>query len=153
MSNPVHMALCMMRDGEDFEAAERLLNDLSSADALETPEGSPYSIGGVLAHAHYWQTTFLRWAKGEEFEPEDTDWPEVTSATFPLFRDGFLRQLDEAVNMAEAGTGDAKQLLRIAIHGGYHLGQIATLRQMLGLWPVQGGFDTWDSHDPETDEA
>ncbi len=34
-------------------------------------------------------------------------------------------------------------LLSMAVHNGYHFGQIVLLRQMLGDWPPEGGAYTW----------
>ena len=34
-------------------------------------------------------------------------------------------------------------LTNFAGHGVYHLGQVVTLRQGLGLWPPPSGGDTW----------
>ena len=38
-------------------------------------------------------------------------------------------------------TRDA--LVHVAHHNAYHLGQIVSLRQAMGLWPPAGGGWTW----------
>ena len=37
----------------------------------------------------------------------------------------------------------ADQLVSLALHNTYHIGQIVTVRRMLGLWPPPSGGDTW----------
>ena len=34
-------------------------------------------------------------------------------------------------------------LWQTAVHNSYHIGQVALLRRALGIWPPQGGGDTW----------
>jgi uncharacterized damage-inducible protein DinB len=34
-------------------------------------------------------------------------------------------------------------LWQIMVHNSYHVGQIAMLMRMLGLWPPRAGADTW----------
>ncbi len=34
-------------------------------------------------------------------------------------------------------------LLHAAVHSSHHLGQIVTLRQLLGAWPPEAGSMTW----------
>ena len=34
-------------------------------------------------------------------------------------------------------------ILQAAMHSGHHLGQIITMRQLMGLWPPPGGTITW----------
>jgi hypothetical protein len=37
------------------------------------------------------------------------------------------------------GTG----LLHAAVHNSHHLGQVVTIRQLMGLWPPAAGSMTW----------
>jgi uncharacterized damage-inducible protein DinB len=45
-------------------------------------------------------------------------------------------------NTQVAGTLETV-LWQMVAHNSYHVGQIAMLRQVLGVWPPRGGGDTW----------
>jgi uncharacterized damage-inducible protein DinB len=34
-------------------------------------------------------------------------------------------------------------ILHVVVHNGHHLGQIVTMRQLMGLWPPAAGSMTW----------
>ena len=88
-------------------------------------------------------------------------WPDAGAADWEARRDSFLQGLEAAVSMGEdpAGLGRPVRpaiefpplaaitiggvLTHMAIHNAHHLGQVVTLRQMLGIWPPPGGSFTW----------
>jgi uncharacterized damage-inducible protein DinB len=44
---------------------------------------------------------------------------------------------------AERASSLGDLLWQTLVHNSYHVGQIAMLRRMLGLWPPRTGGDTW----------
>ena len=126
-------------EGEYLSPAE-ILTDLTEEQATTIPPGSPYSIAQVLAHMNYWQARRFAILRGEPWQDakhlSDTFAPPAPGAWDQLVSH-FLVDLETIRQMA-----DAKQQYSYAdraLHNGYHLGQIALLRQMLGIWPPAGG--------------
>ena len=76
-------------------------------------------------------------------------------------RERYVRSIDEAKRLVESDSladsllpSDANvaslaresrgsALLRGAMHNSHHLGQIITIRRLMGLWPPPGGTITW----------
>ena len=49
-----------------------------------------------------------------------------------------------AIELPELGNYVVRDaLIHMATHNSHHLGQIVTLRQLMGLWPPRGGGWTW----------
>ncbi|HVK06268.1 MAG TPA: DinB family protein [Armatimonadaceae bacterium] len=145
--------------GEEYQPPANLLSDLSPEQALEVPPGSPYSIADVLAHVVFWQELWLALIEGREgprpAEGKNADWPRVTPEEWgPLFEQ-FVSGQELAWSLAETGEAElsrllesgftvGEQILRLTQHNNYHFGQVALLRQMLGLWPTAAGDDAWE---------
>lgn len=141
----------------DYDSPAVLLGDLTSEQANRKPVGAPYSIAEVVAHMHVWQDFIVRRARGQDAvrpEGDAADWPAATPETWPVLRADFLHGVgefktllltDDAAALTRIYGDDvthAERLLNIALHGAYHLGQIALLRRELGLWPPADGDDT-----------
>jgi uncharacterized damage-inducible protein DinB len=139
------------------------LEGLSPALAGRRVPGAPHTIFQVLHHMIYWQDiTIARLRRESPERPRSADlgWqappvPEDSSdweAAVAQFGEG-LRALEELVSQpafdlggpadSARGTTAREELLMIAGHNSYHLGQIVTLRQMFGSWPPPKGGDTW----------
>lgn len=142
-------AVRQMADGEDYTPLPRLIKDLTSEQAAQKPLDFPYSIATVVWHAEFWICAWIAMIEGGDpfrgYDP-DASWPDVPPAGWPEARDGLLRSLQEARALAvreEIKTGEDsaadRHLLQIAVHTAYHIGQVALLRQSLGLWPPAGG--------------
>ncbi len=139
------------------------LEGLSPAQAGARVAGAPHTIYQVLAHMIYWQDITIARLRREAPErpassdlgwqtrpaPEDAgDW----EATIAGFAEG-LRAIEE--HLADPGfdlsgpadaarrTSAREELLMIQGHNSYHLGQIVTLRQLLGAWPPPKGGSAW----------
>ncbi|HEU4741728.1 MAG TPA: hypothetical protein VFS50_09065 [Meiothermus sp.] len=84
-------------------------------------------------------------------------WPEINPEEWEALRDPFLKNLETAAAFDEpvlsgpllehGWLGWEKRtvgsaLADIAVHQAHHLGQLVTLRQLLGAWPEEGGL-TW----------
>ena len=127
------------------------------------PEGFPHSIWQLLEHMRIAQRDIVRWAVDADWRsppwPEGY-WPEpldpVDDATWNATLDGWrqdraelLRWLDEdgdgsggagfeptaAIPFDEQGRPYLRQMWLAATHDSYHLGQVVTLRRVLGAWP------------------
>lgn len=44
---------------------------------------------------------------------------------------------------SKARESRGSSLVRAALHHSHHLGQVITLRRLMGLWPPPGGTITW----------
>jgi len=143
--------------GGEFLPPERLMGDLTEAQALAVLPGSLYSIAQIVAHMHYWQEGNIARTRGEK-PPR----PEHLDDTFPVpqvgeweaLRIAFLGGLDVCAQVAAEKAGETSpdrddtsvgyDLAECpALHSAYHYGQIAMLRQIQGLWPPEGGDDSW----------
>jgi uncharacterized damage-inducible protein DinB len=117
---------------------------VGAADAATKVPGMPYSLATNLRHTVTWQDFWLAKLAGgaqrsgleqwrEDFRPAGEDeWPELRSR--------FLRGLEAARSLARARpfrhkcASDAEAcetLLRIAVHGAYHVGQMNLLKRAL----------------------
>ncbi len=154
--------------GAHTDATACLLG-LSAETAGTLAAGAPNSIFQIVFHINYWMDYELqRLAGGSPAYPEHAaeSWPvtpaprdatewtasverfktllaEMTrlgrdSAT--LGRPVVVTSLADHANMART-AGDV--LIQTVVHNSYHLGQVAFLRRMLGVWPPATGSDTW----------
>jgi uncharacterized damage-inducible protein DinB len=123
------------------------------------PDGAPHSIFQIVNHMVYWQDFSLRWLAGDKPpSPRHAaqSWPgkakpsgaEDWDRTLEQLRRG-LAELDrwaaEEEPFSDRGSGKTtlEILQMIATHNSYHVGQVATLRQLLEAWPPPGGGATW----------
>lgn len=148
--------LSRLLDWEDahrgFEAAVRdVPADLRGA----RPEELPYSPWELLEHLRRAQRDILDFCRDPAYEePESMDayWPadpepptpdawEQSVAAFRADRIA-LQALaaDPGIDLFAAvpqGTGQTflRELLLVADHNAYHVGQLITVRRLLGIWP------------------
>ncbi|HEX2863522.1 MAG TPA: DinB family protein [Deinococcales bacterium] len=135
--------------GHDHASARRLLDGIPPERAATAPDGLPYSIAGLVAHANA-NLEFNR-ARIEGREAgEPVRWPPVEAAEWPALAETFLANLAALRRLAE--TADLNRVLdppdgnepgwtvgyklaaSVGKHTSYHLGQVAVLRRLLGLW-------------------
>jgi uncharacterized damage-inducible protein DinB len=142
----------------------RALEQLSCEDAERRPTGASHSIAEIVAHAAFWQDWYLDRCDGAAapIAPKAAEgWPAVAPRSWPDVHDRFIRGLERAVALAGRDDGldrpitppiefaplaeytvrDA--LVHVSVHNAHHLGQVITLRQMMGLWPPPSGSWTW----------
>ena len=142
-----------------------IVDGLTDDQAHAKPHGFPHSIAEIVAHICHWQEWFndaiVNGFTGIAKHAVD-GWPTVPDGGWDSVRARFLRSIDEAKRLAvqSASLGDpllppgvqiaslAKEshgsgILLGALHNGHHLGQIITLRQLMGLWPPPGGTISW----------
>ena len=143
---------------------ERILDGLTAADAARRIAGGPHSIVEVVAHMGYWQAWFLDRITGRPVPMPASaakGWPAAGEAEWSRVHDEFVDGLNRAVMVAETPDERSRRvepsiefpplaeytvadaLTHVAMHNAHHLGQIVTLRQMLGAWPPPEGSWTW----------
>ena len=133
---------------------ERALGGLTPEQAGQVPVGLPHSVADLVAHVAFWQTYLLSVLRGEDpawVESAADGWPEARD--WEALKNRFLADLDalaayarDEAFMLSLGTEGRFRLVPLtsfAGHGLYHLGQVVTVRQLLGAWPPPGGGDTW----------
>jgi uncharacterized damage-inducible protein DinB len=140
------------------------VDDLSPDDAVVRVAGAPHSIAEIIAHVAFWQDWFLARCRREPramVTSAAQGWPQIDAAGWSELRTRFLADVDAAVALSEDPgriaqplsppidfpplaaytVGDA--LTHVAIHNAHHLGQVITLRQVMGRWPPPAGSWTW----------
>lgn len=148
-----------------FHGPAVVLDGIPKEQAHAKPHGLPHSIAEIVAHMCYWQEWFNGCA-GSGFNglPEHAaeGWPAVPPEGWEAIRSRYLAAIEESKRIVAAsqqldepllppgvpipfldkescGSG----ILHAAVHNGHHLGQIVTMRQLLGLWPPAAGPMTW----------
>lgn len=121
----------------------------------EVPEGLPYSAWQLLEHLRIAQADIVEFCIGKNYRekkwPEDywpkdaaprraSDWDESVSSI-----DEDRRQFIKLISASKidlfaplpSGTGQTlfHEACLIIDHNAYHLGEIVTLRRLLGAWP------------------
>jgi len=144
------------------------VEDISADLASRQVDGFPHSIAQLVFHMNYWMEYELRRIRGER-----PKYPEhnaesfaassaVDAAEWPRLRKQFGAMLAELAAVAQSAraeldrevgsvhAGDEKVagtveavLWQMVAHNSYHVGQIAMIRRVLGVWPPRAGGDTW----------
>jgi uncharacterized damage-inducible protein DinB len=151
-------------EGVHLEPAA-ILDGLTADQAHAKPHDLPHSIAEIVAHICYWQEWFndavVSGFTGIAKHAVD-GWPAVPPGAWEALRTRYLHSIEEAKRIAAesdsldkpflpsgldipslANESRGAGLLRAAVHSSHHLGQIITIRQLLGLWPPPGGTITW----------
>ena len=144
------------------------IEGLSAEIAARQVAGFPHSVAQLVFHMNYWMHYDLRRARGEkppypthnsESFPATT---ELASAEWMNLQERFTELVNQAAELANSNRADLARriegthpshqqradtlealLWQLVAHNSYHIGQIATIRRMLGAWPPHGGGDTW----------
>jgi uncharacterized damage-inducible protein DinB len=129
------------------------------------PNGLPHSIAEIVAHMCYWQEWFNGCAvagfTGIAQHAVD-GWPAVPADEWDTLCARYLRTVDDAKRIvaqsdslaepilppgvpiaALAKESHGSGILHAAVHNSHHLGQILTMRQLMGLWPPPSGTIAW----------
>jgi uncharacterized damage-inducible protein DinB len=143
----------------------RVLDGLTPDHAHAKPHGLPHSIAEIVAHMCYWQEWFNGCAvtgfTGIAQHAAD-GWPAVPADGWDAVRTRYLQSIEEAKRIAAesdslgapllppgvqipvlAKESHGSGIVHAALHNAHHLGQVITLRQLMGLWPPPGGTITW----------
>lgn len=143
-------------------APEKIVDDLTAAQAEAAPQGAPHSIAVIVAHMAFWQDWFYDRCVGRATAMPASaapGWPAVAAGDWPRVRDAFVTRLRQMAEFdADAGAKRVTPaiefpplahytvhdaLIHVATHNSHHLGQIVLLRQLMGAWPPPAGSWTW----------
>jgi uncharacterized damage-inducible protein DinB len=148
-----------------FLGPSAVLDGLTAEQAQAKPHGLPHSIAELVAHMSYWQEWFNGCAAAGftgMAEHAAEGWPAVPAGAWDAVRERYFVAIQEAERLAATSERLAEAVLppgvdipplakescgsgvlQAAMHSGHHLGQIVTIRQLLGLWPPPSGSMTW----------
>jgi uncharacterized damage-inducible protein DinB len=152
---PFRELLARVLAWEDAHAGyESAVAEISPAARATQPAGLPYSAWQLVEHLRITQHDILDFCRNPNYKaldwpadywparpapPSDKAWNESISA-FRRDREA-LQQLaaDESVDLTARiphGSGQtyARELLLVADHTSYHVGQLILLRRVLGIW-------------------
>jgi uncharacterized damage-inducible protein DinB len=145
-----------------FAPPAQALNGLTAELAERHTGGAAHSIAEIVAHMTFWQDWFCHRLEGVHrpmVASAALGWPEPQPGGWEESRAQFLAGLErvaahgassldrpvtpaiEFPPLARYTARDA--LVHVAHHNAYHIGQIVSLRQSMGLWPPPGGGWTW----------
>jgi uncharacterized damage-inducible protein DinB len=158
----------LIRGKGAFTDALACVSGLGAASAGQRA-GAPYSIYELVFHMNYWMDHELArltgaspaypehaaesWPRSAE-PPSEDEWRVVETRFGALLQRMIELARDEAgaarpvaitssAPHANQGSTQRDVLWQTVVHNAYHLGQVATVRRMLGVWPPAGGGDTW----------
>jgi uncharacterized damage-inducible protein DinB len=157
MSQPTR-ALGLVHDvhgGEPWHAfsTRRILEGVTARQAATPPGGGAHSIWEIVLHMTAWTHEVASRLRGHEpGDPAEGDWPPVGDATDGAWQaalaalDAAQQELSEAVagvpesrwqerpGSRDTAPGAGKTLLEtlegLAVHHGYHAGQISLLKRL-----------------------
>jgi uncharacterized damage-inducible protein DinB len=145
------------------------VEDLSADVAAKQVEGFPHSIGQLVFHMNYWMDHDLRRIRGENPKYPEHNSESFPSQSIPVdaqewdrLREEFFALLHETAEFANSGREELDRgiepthpshkeraasleaaLWQLVAHNSYHIGQIAMIRRVLGVWPPRAGGDSW----------
>ncbi|PSQ77116.1 MAG: DinB family protein [Bacteroidetes bacterium QH_7_62_13] len=122
----------------------------------DRPDGMPYSVWELVEHLRRAQRDILEYCRDPNYEARewpDSYWPDTAGPPTPeawneavsgvqddhdalcaMVRDERL-DLYDTVPSSDEHTY-LREMLLVADHNAYHIGQIVTVRRQLGLWPT-----------------
>jgi len=127
-------------EGEDIPKIGHLLKRMDAETAARSLPGWPYSILTNLAHADFWQQTWLGRIEGTPRPKFQDDWRVPSAEEFPAVRESFLRNLQRArdiagrwpvAHRAKSDERALHMLVSLAVHDAYHIGQIKLMARIL----------------------
>jgi uncharacterized damage-inducible protein DinB len=141
----------------------QVIENLSAQEAMRRLNGASHSIAEIVAHMVFWQEWVRHRCEGiaQPIPQKATEgWPDIQKDAWPAMASRFVHGLEGLVKMGESGDLDQKivpavevphladmtrrdGVIHVANHNSHHLGQIITLRQLMGLWPPPSGGMTW----------
>lgn len=149
-------AIAHLLDWEDAHVGfEKAVAGLPSELRGQAPSGLPYSPWQLLEHIRLTQHDILEFCRNPSYEeldwPKDY-WPESASPPSAAAWDksvAAVRKDREALKQlalnpgidllarVQAGDGQTylRELLLVADHTAYHLGELVVVRRALGAWP------------------
>jgi uncharacterized damage-inducible protein DinB len=156
MTTSIRTIIARLLDWEDAHASfDKIVSNLPPKLRGQVSAGLPYSPWQLLEHLRITQRDILDFCVNASYKerdwpddywprtkapPRDSDWDESIES-FRNDRDA-LKQLalDERIDlMAVVPAGEdqtyLRELLLVADHTAYHLGEMVVVRRALGAWP------------------
>ena len=147
--------VALLEGGEAHIKTEAALAGISSEFRNVRPVASVRSVWEELEHMRIAQEDILRYTLDPQWKSPEWPagyWPaETQSVTDEMWKasvDGFFADLKEVIRLTQDSAVDLaaklphgewrtylRQILLIADHNAYHLGQIVQTRKLLGDWP------------------
>lgn len=144
----------LLRGGSAHLDFDKAIEDLPADLRGVRPDGMPHSVWELVEHLRITQWDILEFSRNPSHA--SPDWPEGYWPKSPTPPDAaaweetvaaFRRDLQAMQNLVDNpktdlyaklpwGTGQTilREAMLVADHNAYHLGQIVTVRQMLGAW-------------------
>jgi len=127
----------------------------------ERPEALPYSVWELVEHIRRAQHDILVYCRDPDYEMPDWPgdfWPdEQAPADAAAWTESLAAVADDRDALCELAREEPldlydpvpssdehtylRELLLVADHNAYHVGQIVTVRRQLGLWPPTGDHE------------
>ena len=148
--------LVALLDWKDAHATfDRSVEGVPLEDRGKVPDGATHSLWQIVEHLRLAQKDILDFCVNPAYE--EPDWPddywplnpvppsdEAWDAAILAYREDRVRVMELAKDTSldlftriPHGTGQTylREILLVADHNAYHIGQIVLLRRLLGNWP------------------
>ena len=148
--------LVALLDWKDAHATfDRSVEEVPLEDRGKVPEGATHSLWQIVEHLRLAQKDILDFCVNPAYE--EPDWPddywplnpvppsdEAWDAAILGYREDRVRMMELAKDTSldlfsriphGAGQTYLREILLVADHNAYHIGQIVLLRRLLGNWP------------------
>jgi hypothetical protein len=157
MAKSIRAVVAHLLDWEDAHAGfDKVVSGLPRKLQGQVPPGLPYSPWQLLEHIRIAQQDILEFCVNPDYEARhwpDDYWPKNPSPPSPSAWDesvAGVRQDREALKqlalnpgvdlMGKVPAGEdqtyLRELLLVADHTAYHLGELVVVRRALGAWPA-----------------
>jgi len=158
MNSSIRTIIARLLDWEDAHASfDKVVSGLSPKLRGQVPAGLPYSVWQLLEHLRITQQDILDFCVNASYTERDWPddyWPQTKAPasdsawdesveSFRKDREALKRlAVDESVDlMAVVPAGEdqtyLRELLLVADHTAYHLGEMVVVRRALGAWPPE----------------
>lgn len=155
MDDPLRQFLARALDWEEAHARfDSAIADLPAALRGTRPKQAPHSVWELVEHIRLAQRDILDFCRDEHYKEKawpDDYWPETPAPPSAAAWDESIRRYHADVEafkrlvrdpgfdlFAKVPWGDGqtniRELLLIADHTAYHVGQIVLVRRLLGAW-------------------
>jgi hypothetical protein len=143
----------LLQGGEAHATFDAAVKDLPANLRGKRPEGSPHSPWELVEHLRITQSDILEFSRNPKHvspawpsgywpsspvPPDERAW-DKTVAAFQTDLKAMLQLVaDKSTDLARIPHGDAQTILRevllVADHSAYHIGQLILVRRLLGAW-------------------
>lgn len=141
--------------GNSHMAFDDAVRDFPMDRINETPPNVPYSPWYLLEHMRLTQRDILDYIEQEDYRERawpDDSWPPPGTTADEAAWNETIRQFHEDLASLEALVSDKsrdlegtvpsndrhtilREIITVASHNHYHIGEFAILRQVMGTWP------------------